>query len=117
MAASTTIDPATRTYRTANPATGELVREFPMASAAEAEAMLARGHAAYLGWRDVPLSERIRLFRRYADVVEANLDELARLTTLEMGKPLAQSLGEGGLVPQCTGTSPTMPSRCCRTRS
>jgi succinate-semialdehyde dehydrogenase/glutarate-semialdehyde dehydrogenase len=100
MAASTMIDPATRTYQTVNPATGELVREFPMASAAEAEAMLSRAHAAYVEWRDVPLSERIRLFRRYADVVEANLDELARLTTLEMGKPLAQSLGESGLVPQ-----------------
>jgi succinate-semialdehyde dehydrogenase/glutarate-semialdehyde dehydrogenase len=100
MAASTTIDPATRTYRTVNPATGKLVAEFATETDADAEAKLARAHAAYLEWRDVPLVERIRLFRRFADVVEANLDALARQTTLEMGKPLAQSVGEGGLVPQ-----------------
>jgi succinate-semialdehyde dehydrogenase/glutarate-semialdehyde dehydrogenase len=91
---STLIDPATRRYATTNPATGELVRNFDTATDAQAEALLARAHAAFLGWREVPVVERVRLFRRLADLIEANRDELARLVALEMGKPLAQALGE-----------------------
>jgi succinate-semialdehyde dehydrogenase/glutarate-semialdehyde dehydrogenase len=81
-----------------NPATGEVVREFPTLDDAEAWARLARAHAAYLGWREVGVPERVRLFSRFAELVEANADELARLTTLEMGKPLVQSRGEAGIV-------------------
>jgi len=92
----TVVDPATRVYRTVNPATGELVREYPPLADSEAEALLARAHAAYLAWRETPIAERVRLFLRFAELVEANADELARLTTLEMGKPLKQSVGEAG---------------------
>jgi succinate-semialdehyde dehydrogenase / glutarate-semialdehyde dehydrogenase len=91
---ATVIDPATRLYRTVNPATGEVVREFPTRTDAEAAALLDRAHRAYLSWRDTPVSERVRLFLRFADLLDKNADELARLTTLEMGKPLAQSAGE-----------------------
>ncbi|MFD9738359.1 aldehyde dehydrogenase family protein [Umezawaea sp. NPDC059074] len=84
----------TRRYATTNPATGEVVRTFDTTTDAEAEALLARAHAAFPVWRQVPIAERARLFRRLADLIEANRDELGRLVTLEMGKPLAQSLGE-----------------------
>ena len=94
MTAQIAVDPATRVYRTLNPATGELVREYPPLDDEDAETLLSRSHAAYLGWRDTPIAERVRLFRRFADLVDANADELARLTTLEMGKPLAQSVAE-----------------------
>jgi succinate-semialdehyde dehydrogenase/glutarate-semialdehyde dehydrogenase len=89
----------TRVYRTVNPATGEVLREFPTADDAETEALLTRAHAAYLGWRAVPVAERVRLFARFADLIEKNTDELARLVTLEMGKPLGQSVREAGVVP------------------
>lgn len=81
-------------YRTINPATGELVREVPRVTADEAEDMLSRAHARFLSWRAVPLSERIRLFESFIEVVDAHADELARLITLEMGKPLAQAKAE-----------------------
>jgi succinate-semialdehyde dehydrogenase/glutarate-semialdehyde dehydrogenase len=91
---STLVTPTTGGYTTTNPATGEVVRGFATATDAQAEELLARAHTAYLGWREVPVAERARLFRRLADLIEANRDELARLVTLEMGKPLAMSLGE-----------------------
>ena len=91
---ATLLNPATRRYATTNPATGEVVKRFNTVTDAEAEALLARAHAAFLGWREVPVAQRVRLFRRLADLTEANRDELGRLVTLEMGKPLAQSLGE-----------------------
>jgi succinate-semialdehyde dehydrogenase/glutarate-semialdehyde dehydrogenase len=91
MATQTLIDPATRSYRTVNPATGELVREFATATEAEAEALLAQAHAAYLGWREIPVPERVALFSRLVDLFQERIDEFARMVTLEMGKPLAQS--------------------------
>jgi len=94
MTSSTYVDPATRTYRTVNPATGEVLREHDTLSDEAAESALARAHAAFGVWRQTPLPERVRLFRRLADLIDANAGELARLTTLEMGKPLAQSAGE-----------------------
>jgi len=94
MSTTTLIDPATRVYRTVNPATGEVVKEFPQATDQEAQELLARAHAAYLTWRRTPISERVRIFTRYAELLEANADELARLVTLEMGKPLVQAEGE-----------------------
>jgi succinate-semialdehyde dehydrogenase/glutarate-semialdehyde dehydrogenase len=94
MASSTLVDPATRAYRTVNPATGEVVREYDTLSNDAAESALARAHAAFLAWRETSLAERVRLFRRFAGLIDANAGELARLTTLEMGKPLVQSVGE-----------------------
>jgi succinate-semialdehyde dehydrogenase/glutarate-semialdehyde dehydrogenase len=94
MTSQAVVDPATRRYRTVNPATGEVVREFATRTDAEAGALLARAHEAYLSWRETPVAERVRLFLRFADLLDKKADELAHLTTLEMGKPLAQSLGE-----------------------
>jgi len=88
------IDPAKRVYQTVNPATGEVVRDYAMLSPEDAAAALARAHAAFAGWRETPIPERVRLFVRLADLIDVNSDELARLITLEMGKPLAQSVGE-----------------------
>jgi succinate-semialdehyde dehydrogenase/glutarate-semialdehyde dehydrogenase len=96
---STTVDPTQRTYQTVNPATGELVRGFAPLSAAAAEQLLAQAHAAYLIWREVPVAERVRLFRRFIEVYSSNADELARLSTLEMGKPIGQSQLEASIVP------------------
>ena len=59
--------------------------------------ILARAHAAYLTWRQTPVAERAKLFLRFAELVEASADELARLVTLEMGKTLAQSKGEASI--------------------
>jgi succinate-semialdehyde dehydrogenase / glutarate-semialdehyde dehydrogenase len=97
MTTPTAVDPASRVYRTVNPATGQVVREFVPLSGDEAEALLARAHAAYLTWRQTPVAERAKLFLRFAELVEASADELARLVTLEMGKPLAQSKGEASI--------------------
>jgi succinate-semialdehyde dehydrogenase / glutarate-semialdehyde dehydrogenase len=88
---TTLIDTAARPYRTVNPATGEVVREYETITDEQAEQILARAHAAFSPWRETPVAERARLCLRLADVFDENADELSRRTTLEMGKPLAQS--------------------------
>lgn len=91
---TTTIAP-TRQYRTVNPATGEVLREWDFIAADELEQRLATAHAAYRSWRHVPVAEKVQLFVKVADLIESRLDELARQATLEMGKILPHSVMEG----------------------
>ena len=94
MSASTQVDPRTRTYRTANPATGETLKDYEFISPEEAEAKLAKADAAQKEWAKTPIAERVRLFRRFADLFESKAEDFARQVTLEMGKPVAQSRDE-----------------------
>jgi succinate-semialdehyde dehydrogenase/glutarate-semialdehyde dehydrogenase len=84
----------TRTYRTVNPATGELVREFAPLSDEDAERLLVQSHGAYGSWRLTKPTERAKLLATFADLVESNAEELAALVTTEMGKPLAEARDE-----------------------
>lgn len=93
-----TIDVSTRSYHTTNPATGETIRVYDYATPDEAEAKLAAAHAAHEEWRKTSIEERVRLFRAFADLFDTKKEEFARQVTLEMGKPLAQSLDEAGMV-------------------
>ncbi|MEE3853021.1 aldehyde dehydrogenase family protein [Gordonia sp. LSe1-13] len=90
---TTTID-GVRTYRIANPATGELIREIPGTTEAEAFALLERAHAAFAVWRDVPLDERIAVLHRIADLLDADAESLGRQVSTEMGKVYEQSVTE-----------------------
>ncbi|WP_216892336.1 aldehyde dehydrogenase family protein [Nocardia alni] len=87
--------PVTSRYRTINPATGEVIREWDPLTDTEVETKLAAAHSAYSAWREVSLDERIRLFHVVADLMEAELPQLARQATLEMGKILPHSTAEG----------------------
>ena len=71
-----------------NPATGELLERFPALTDAELEQRLARAAVTFRSYRAVPIPERARVLRRVADILEERRDELARLMTLEMGKPI-----------------------------
>jgi succinate-semialdehyde dehydrogenase/glutarate-semialdehyde dehydrogenase len=94
------VDPSARVYRTVNPSTGEVVREFGPLTDAEAVGLLTRAHEAFLGWREVSVQEKVGLFRTFIDVYERYVDEFARLATLEMGKAIGQSRLEAGIVTQ-----------------
>lgn len=88
---------AMQSYRTFNPATGELLKEYPTLTDEQALALLEKAHEAYLGWRGEPLSRRIGLFRELADIIDASVERLARQITVEMGKPLEQARFEVGV--------------------
>ena len=85
-------------YKTVNPATGETLKEFPLATAAEVEHALADSKAAFGGWQSAPVEARAKVIARVAELYRERRDELARLIATEMGKPLAQSRGEVSLV-------------------
>ena len=79
---------------TINPTTGLTEAQFEEHSPAEVERRLALAAAAAVTNRATSFSQRAEWMRAVADLLEAEVDETARLLTVEMGKPLAQSRGE-----------------------
>ncbi|GCE48949.1 succinate-semialdehyde dehydrogenase/glutarate-semialdehyde dehydrogenase [Thermosporothrix hazakensis] len=77
-----------------NPATEELIEEFQPFSAAEIDAALDDARKAFLQWRESSFADRSTLFHRIAGYLRAHKSELARLATLEMGKPIIESEAE-----------------------
>ncbi len=84
------------TVVTVNPATGERLTEYPAFSDADVDAALDRAAAAQTVWAALPFAERAAVLRRAAEVLRADVDDLARLVTREMGKPLTESRAEVG---------------------
>jgi aldehyde dehydrogenase (NAD+) len=79
-----------KTFATINPSTGEEICQVAEADAADVDKAVKAARAAFEGpWRKMRASERGRLLYRLADLIEANADELARLETLDNGKPLS----------------------------
>jgi succinate-semialdehyde dehydrogenase/glutarate-semialdehyde dehydrogenase len=87
--------------RSVNPASGELIREYPEASDGELRSVLLESSCAFAGWRTAPFSLRAEKMRAAAGRLDARKDELARLMALEMGKPLAPGRAE---IEKCAGT-------------
>lgn len=81
-------------YASVNPTNGEVLDEFDSLTDAEAMAALERSATAYRSWHLKDLEERRQVLFAIAEVHRAHGDELARLTALEMGKPVAQAKGE-----------------------
>lgn len=79
---------------TVNPATGETLAAFEPHDAAEVERRIAAADAAVDALRATTFEQRAGWMRAAADLLEADTEELARIITLEMGKPIAQSRAE-----------------------
>ena len=77
-----------------NPATGEVTATVPLASAAEAAAVIAAAKAAFPAWRDTSLARRTRVLFRFRELLDARAGELAEIITAEHGKVLSDALGE-----------------------
>ena len=79
-----------RPSATINPSTGEEICQVAEADAADVDKAVKAARAAFEGpWRKLRASERGRLLHRLADLIEENADELARLETLDNGKPIS----------------------------
>lgn len=77
-----------------NPATGEILGRVPSLSRAETRGAIDAANKALPAWRAKTAKERAQAMRRWFELVMANQEDLARLMTLEQGKPLAESRGE-----------------------
>src|SRR6202162_1372465 len=83
-----------------NPATEETIAELEPAGVEETDAAVARAKAAFKEWRAVAPTDRARLLRRLAALVEENAEELARIESQNVGKPIAGARAEVAMVAQ-----------------
>jgi succinate-semialdehyde dehydrogenase/glutarate-semialdehyde dehydrogenase len=79
------------TFPVVDPATGETVADLPRMGEADTERALAAAHAALPAWRSLLAKERAGILRRWADLMLSHQEQLARLMTIEQGKPIAES--------------------------
>lgn len=84
--------------RVINPATEETIEELEMAGPEDLNAAVAAATSAWPQWRDVSISDRARLLRRLAGLIEDRAEELALLETRNVGKPISDSLAEVAMV-------------------
>jgi succinate-semialdehyde dehydrogenase / glutarate-semialdehyde dehydrogenase len=77
-----------------NPATGEIIGTVPKLGRAETKRAIDAASRAFPVWRRKTARERAAVMRRWFELMLASQDDLARLMTIEQGKPLAESKGE-----------------------
>ena len=82
------------TFDVLNPATGETVAQVCDASVEEVTLAVAAAKKAFKAWSAMPAHERAKLLRNWFNLMMEHQDDLARILTLEQGKPLAEAKGE-----------------------
>src|SRR6266851_271828 len=83
-----------QTQNVDNPATGRIIGTVPKLSGAETRQAIEAANRAFPAWSKRTAKERAAVLRRWFDLMMENQDDLARLMTLEQGKPLSESSGE-----------------------
>ena len=77
-----------------NPATGEVIGRTPRMGAVATRQAIDAAHRAFPAWRKKTAKERATVLRRWFDLMLSNQEDLARLMTIEQGKPLTESRSE-----------------------
>ncbi|MEO6033398.1 MAG: NAD-dependent succinate-semialdehyde dehydrogenase [Burkholderiaceae bacterium] len=77
-----------------NPATGQVLARLAHAGTADLDQALHAADKGFKVWRKVSAFDRYKLLRKTAEIIRGRADEIARLMTLEQGKPLAEAKGE-----------------------
>ena len=86
--------PGSSTFDVLNPATDEVLTPIANATAADAIAALDAACAVQQSWAATPARERGEILRAVFEAIIARADDFATLMTLEMGKVVAESMGE-----------------------
>lgn len=77
-----------------NPTTGEELHRYPMHQHDELQRIIASAADTYSHWRNKSFAERATLLTKVAHYMRDNIESLARLMTVEMGKPINEARGE-----------------------
>jgi succinate-semialdehyde dehydrogenase/glutarate-semialdehyde dehydrogenase len=77
-----------------NPATGETVETFDEHSADEVQARVHKAHKAFEALKETSYAERAVWMKKAADIMESEVEDLAKMLVIEMGKPIVQAEAE-----------------------
>lgn len=81
-------------FKVLNPATGELVKNVTLNTEDEIKQALKNGHNAFKKWAKIDAHTRSKLLKDWSRIIQENKEDIAKVMTLENGKPLKESLGE-----------------------
>ena len=84
---------STDIHETTNPATGEVIAEFPTATRDEALAAVKAAHDAFQTWKDVPMRDRARLMFKMHAKFEEHYEDMCRILTQDHGRTIGESRG------------------------
>jgi len=76
-----------------NPASGESLGSVPLDAVDAAEAAVAAAAAAFPAWSETPVGERVQCLFRYKSILEARVDDVARVLVAEHGKTMGEARG------------------------
>jgi len=85
-----------KTYEVTDPATHVVIARVPSMGAADTRGAIEAAAAAWEGWKQKTPKQRGDVLRRWYDLIQHHTMDLAKILTLENGKPLAESRGEVG---------------------
>ena len=83
-----------QTLNVTNPATAEVLARVPISSGTEVDEAVGHAAGAFEAWRRTPVTERVEYLFKLKNLLEENIQEMARILTQECGKTYAESLGE-----------------------
>ena len=84
------------TIEVSNPFNGDVIGTVPSLTTADVNDAVTYSHEAQITWAAKTPQERAQLLQKWADLIDANKEDLAIIMTAEQGKPLAESRGEIG---------------------
>ena len=77
-----------------NPATMEIVGKVPNFTAEETKSAIEHADKAFQSWKNTTAKERSIILKKWSDLIIEHVDDLAKIMTIEQGKPLAEAKGE-----------------------
>jgi len=80
-----------RTYPVENPANGQTIAEVAEGGVEDVDRAVEAARRAAPGWAATPPADRKKLLQRFADLIDENSEELARIETLDVGKPISDT--------------------------
>lgn len=80
--------------QTLNPATNEVIKDFIPHTAEEVKQKIEAADKAFRSWKEISFSERATHMQQCADILENEAEKYGRIISLEMGKPLKDSISE-----------------------
>lgn len=84
------------TIDVSNPFNGDVIGNVPSLTTDDVNDAVAASHEAQITWAAKTPKERAELLQKWADLIDANKEDLAIIMTAEQGKPLTESRGEVG---------------------
>ena len=91
-------DSSVSTFTVINPATEEAIAEVPSISLSETDAAIEAAARAFETWKHVAPGDRARLLRRFAALVDSNIEQLAQLEVANAGHTIGNARWEAGNV-------------------